>query len=167
MKSKRNQHEEENIVGRKRRAVERNVLPDGHYWYRNFINLRGGGHVDEWKLAQIVGGKFRRIGVKAEWEQDCDYLRNALWVRIDPPQSEAGDTAAIRKATEIRRGHRLARASRDDEHRLRERTLIVAEGVVEAFTETHDSTVVYYARHPEKRKELVAQIARLIGRVRE
>ena len=111
MKSKRNQHEEENIVGRKRRAVERNVLPDGHYWYRNFINLRGGGHVDEWKLAQIVGGKFRRIGVKAEWEQDCEYLRNALWARIEPP-SEAGDTAAVRTGGKIRRDDRVGRAGR-------------------------------------------------------
>ena len=72
-------------MGRKRRAVEPVRLEDGHYWYRNFINLPGGGHVQDWKLAEIVGGKFRRIGVKAEWEQDCDYLLNALWVRIDPP----------------------------------------------------------------------------------
>jgi len=167
VKSKRKQQREENIVGKKRRAVERTVLPDGHYWYKDFLNLPGGGYSRDWKLAEIIDGKFRQIGVKADWEQDCDYLLNALWVRIDPPPSEAGETTAIRKATEVRRGHRVARASRDDEHRLRERTLIVAEGVVEAFTETHDSTVVYYARHPEKRKELVAQIARLIGRVRE
>ena len=43
----------------------------------------------------------------------------------------------------------------------------MAEGIVEAFSETHDTTAVYYARHPEKRKELVAQITRLIGRIRE
>ena len=155
------------IVGKKRRAVEPIRLEDGHYWYKDFLNLPGGGHGEEWKLAQIVGGKFRQIGLNAEWEQDCGYLRNALWVRIDPPPSEAGETTAIRKATEVRRGHRVARASRDDEPRLRERTLIVAEGIVEAFSETHDTTAVYYARHPEKRKELVAQITRLIGRIRE
>ena len=50
---------------------------------------------------------------------------------------------------------------------MRQRTLTVAEGVVDAFTQTHDSTAAYYARQPEKREELVAQIARLIGRVWE
>ena len=154
-------------MGRKRRAVERTVLPDGHYWYKDFLNLPGGGYGRDWKLAEIVGGRFRQIGLNAVWDQDCDYLRNALWVRIDPPQSEAGDTAAIRTGGKIRPTYRLARASRDDEHRLRERCRIVAEGIVESFTETHDSTAVYYARHPEKRKELIGQIARLIGRVRE
>ena len=154
-------------MGRKRKSAERTVLPDGHYWYKDFLNLPGGGHGEEWKLAQIVGGKFRQIGLNAEWEQDCGYLRNALWVRIDPPPSQAGDTAAICTGGKIRRDDRVARVSRDDEPRLRERTLIVAEGIVEAFSETHDTTAVYYARHPEKRKELVAQITRLIGRVRE
>ena len=167
MKSKTNQQDEENIVGKKRRAVEPIRLEDGHYWYKDFLNLPGGGHGEEWKLAQIVGGKFRQIGLNAEWEQDCGYLRNALWVRIDPPPSEAGETTAIRKGGKIRRDDRVARVSRDDEPRLRERTLIVAEGIVEAFSETHDTTAVYYARHPEKRKELVAQITRLIGRIRE
>ena len=36
-----------------------------------------------------------------------------------------------------------------------------------AFTEVHNSTAAYYARRPEQRAELVAEIARLIGRVRE
>ena len=167
MKSKRKQQREENIVGKKRRAVERTVLPDGHYWYKDFLNLPGGGYSRDWKLAEIVGGRFRQIGLNAEWEQDCGYLRNALWVRIDPPPPEAGETTAVCTAGKLRRDGRVGRAARDDDHRIRERTLIVAEGVVEAFSELHDSTAVYYARHPEKRKELVAQIARLIGRVRE
>ena len=167
MKSKTNQQDEENIVGKKRRAVEPIRLEDGHYWYKDFLNLPGGGYSRDWKLAEIIDGKFRQIGVKAEWEQDCDYLLNALWVRIDPPPPEAGETTAVRTGGKIRRDDRVARVSRDDEPRLRERTLIVAEGIVEAFSETHDSTAVYYARHPEKRKELVAQIARLIGRVQE
>jgi hypothetical protein len=161
------QHSEEIDVGRKRRIREQAVLPDGYYWFKSFINLDGGGHVDEWKLAQIVVGKFRRIGSTAEWEQGCDYLRNALWVRLDPPPSEAGDTTAIRTATELRRDARVGRASRDDDYRARQRALIVAEGVVAAFTELHDSTAAYYARRPEQRAELVGEIARLIGRVRE
>lgn len=167
MRSKRNNTGEENAVGKKRRAAEREVFPDGHYWYRNWINLDGGGHVDEWKMAEIVGGKVKLIGVTAEWEQHCDFLRNALWVRIDPPPTELGETTGTPTETEVRRGNRVAPVSRDDEHRLRERVRFLAEGIVDAFIETHDSTIVYYARYPEKRKELVAQIARLIGRVRE
>ena len=154
-------------MGRKRQSAERTVLPDGHYWYKDFLNLPGGGYSRDWKLAEIIDGKFRQIGLKAVWEQDCGYLKNALWVRIDPPPPQAGETTAICTGGKIRRDDRVARVSRDDEPRLRERTLIVAEGIVEAFSETHDSTAVYYARHPEKRKELVAQIARLIGRVQE
>ena len=45
--------------------------------------------------------------------------------------------------------------------------LTVALGIVDAFTETHDSVGAYYARQPEKKEELVAQIVRLIERVRE
>ena len=153
-------------MARKRKAVEPPALPDGNYWFRNFVNLRGGGHVDVWKMAQVVAGKVRRIGSEAEWGQGCDYLRNAVWVRIDPPHVEAGD-AATPTGTAVRRGNRVARAGGDDDHRVRQRILTVAEGVVDAFTQTHDSTAAYYARQPEKREELVAQIARLIGRVWE
>ena len=158
---------EEIAVGKKRRAVEREVLPDGHYWYRNVIDLPGGGYVDAWKMAEIVGGKFRQIGVTAEWEQDCDFLRNALWVRVEPPPVEGSDSGAVRVETGVRPSRRAARDNRDDEHRLRERVRFVAEGIVDAFIESHDSTIVYYARKPEKRTELVAQIARLIMKVRE
>ncbi len=167
MNSNTNQHREENAVGEKRRAAERAVLPDGYYWYRNFINLDGGGHVDEWKMARIVGGKFRQIGVTAEWEQDCEYLWNALWVRVEPPHVEGGDSRDVQVATGVRPSRRAAPDNCDDEQRLRQRILILAEGIVEAFIETHDSTIVYYARIPEKRTELVAQIARLIRKVRE
>ena len=153
-------------MARKRKAVESPALPDGHYWFKNFINLRGGGHVAEWKLARVVGGKVRLIGSGVEWGQDCEYLRDAVWVRIDPPHVEAGDTATPTE-TAVRRGNRVARVSSDDEDRMSQRICIVAEGIVDAFTETHDSTAAYYARQPEKREELVAQIARLIRKVRE
>lgn len=167
MKSKWGQHREEQRVGKKRRAAERTVLPDGCYWFKNFIDLPGGGHVGEWKVAEIVGGKFRQIGVTAEWEQDCDYLRNAVWVRVEPPHVEGSDGRAIRVEIGVRPSRQAARDNRDDDRRLTERALFVAEGIVDAFIETHDATAVYYARRPEKREELVAQIARLVRRVRE
>lgn len=154
-------------MGKKQQAAERAVLPDGYYWFRNYINLDGGGHVDEWKVAQIVGGKVRLMGITVPWEQDCDYLRNALWVRVEPPQVEGSDSGAVQVETGVRPSRRAARDNRDDEHRLRERVRFVAEGIVDAFIETHDSTIVYYARKPEKRTELVAQIARLIKKVQE
>ena len=88
-------------------------------------------------------------------------------MRIDPPHVEGGDSGAISLGTQVRPSQRVARASREEEDRLTQRIRIVTQGIVEAFTETHDSTAVYYARHPEERKELVARIARLIGRVRE
>ncbi len=142
-------------------------MTDGCYWFKDFLNLPGGGYGHDWKLAQIVGGMFRQVGVAAEWKQDCDYLRDALWVRLDPPPPEAGDTTAIRTANELRRDARVGRDRRADDYRARQRALILAEGVVAAFTELHDSTAAYYARRPEQRAELVAEIARLIGRVRE
>ena len=151
---------------KRRKAIESPALPDGYYWFRNFINLRGGGHVDVWKMARVVGGLVWRVGSEAEWQQDCDYLRDAVWVRIDPPHVDAGD-AATPTGTAVRPSHRVARASRDDEDRLAQRIRVVADGIVDAFTETHGSTAAYYARQPEKMEELVAQIARLIGRVWE
>ena len=155
-------------MGRKRRARQQAaLLPDGYYWFKDFLNLPGGGYGREWKLAQIAGGKFRQVGVAAEWQQDCDYLRDALWVKLVPPPPEAGDTTAIRTASELRRDARVGRDRRDDDYRARQRALILAEGVVAAFTELNDSTAAYYARRPEQRAELVAEIARLIGRVRE
>lgn len=154
-------------MGRKRRSVDPGRLPDGHYWFRNFLDLRGGGHVDEWRMAEVVGGKVRQIGVAAEWEQDCEYLRHAIWVRAEPPPVEGSDSGAVRVDTGVRRGNRIARANGDDERRLTQRILVLAEGIVDAFVETHDSTAVYYDRHPEKRTELVAQIARLITKLRE
>lgn len=154
-------------MGKKGRAAGQAVLPDGHYWFRNFLDLRGGGHVDEWRMAEVVGGKVRQVGVTAEWEQDCDYLRHAVWVRVEPPQVEGGDSGVVCVDTGVRPSRRAARDNRDDEHRLEERVRFVAEGIVDAFIETHDSAIVYYARHPEKRSELVAQIARLITKVRE
>lgn len=167
MNSKRENTGEENAVGKRRRAAEPGGLDDGHYWFRNFIDLPGGGHVGEWKMAEIVGGKVRQIGATAEWEQECEYLRHATWVRAEPPQVEGGDGGAVCMDTGVRRGNHIARANRDDERRLEERVRFVAEGVVDAFIETHDSTTVYYARQPEKRSELVVQIARLITKVRE
>ena len=153
-------------MAKRRKAFEPPALPDGYYWFCNFTNLSGGGHVDAWKMAQAVAGKVRLIGSGAEWEQDCEYFRNAVWVRIDPPHVEAGDTATPTE-TAVRRGNRVARVSGDDRHRLRQRIRIVADGIVDAFTETHDSTAAYYDRRPEERGELVAQIERLIERVRE
>lgn len=154
-------------MGKKRRSAGRTLLPDGFYWLRNFISLRGGGHVDEWKVAEIVGGKVRLIGVTTEWEQGCDYLRNAIWVRVEPPPSVAGGTSAIRTGSEPGRDDPVGRADGDGDHRLTQRSLIVAEGIVDAFIETHHSTAAYYARHPKERTEVVAEIARLIRRVWE
>ena len=74
MKSKLNQHLEEIKVGKKRRAVEPIRLEDGDYRFRNFINLTGGRHVDEWTLDQVVAGKVRLAGSEAEIDVDCPYL---------------------------------------------------------------------------------------------
>ena len=154
-------------MGKKRWATEHVVLPDGCYWYHPFVDKCDGWHLVEWRLAEIVGGKFRQIGVSAVWELDCDYLRKALWLRIEPPSQDAGASEGIGSVAVARQGHRVPTGNRDDEQRLRERIAIVAEGIVDAFIEMHDSTIVYYARHPGQRNKLVAQISRLIGRVRE
>ena len=76
-------------MGEKRGTDEPPILEDGWYWFRNFINLRGGGHVDVWKLARVIGGKVERFGSDALLDQNCEYLRHSMWVRIDPPDADA------------------------------------------------------------------------------
>lgn len=78
-------------MGKKRNTNEPEGLPDGYYWFKNFVNLRGGGHVRRWKLAQVVGGRVRVVGSASELDQGCPYLRHALWVRAEPP--DAASTA--------------------------------------------------------------------------
>lgn len=124
---------------------ERGVLPDGFYWFRNFINLRGGGHVRRWKLAQVVGGRVRVVGSASELDQGCPYLRNALWVRAEPPADDRGVTVAG----------------------AADRVRLVAGEIVDVFVGLSETTAAYYARHPLHREELVARIARLITTVRE
>ncbi len=42
---------EDTGVGKKRNTSDGAGLPDGYYWVKNFVNLRGGGHVRRWKMA--------------------------------------------------------------------------------------------------------------------
>lgn len=149
----------------KRRAFEPPALPDGFYWYRPFINLRGGGHVDEWKLAQIVGGKVQRPGTELVIDVACPYLRNALWVRAEPPGADAGETAIL-LATARRPASRTKRVEDDGGAGASERVRIVAQGIVDAFLETHESVGAHYRIRPDQKAELVGQIERLIERVR-
>lgn len=130
-------------VGKKRNTNEPEALPDGCYWLKNFVNLRGGGHVRRWKLAQVVGGRVRVVGSSSELDQGCPYLRNALWVRAEPPTDDRGVTVAV----------------------AADRVRLVAVEIVDAFLRLSDATAVYYARHPHHRAELVAHIAGLIERL--
>ena len=118
-----------------------------------------------------IGGSLRssgvwRVGSEAEWEQGCDYLRNALWVRAEPPALDAEEATAIRPAALRRPGKRAGRAEHD-EAGSSDRVRIVAQGIVEAFLETHESVGAHYRSRPDHKAELVAQIARLIERVRK
>jgi len=151
-------------VGTKRVPVEPPALDDGHYWYRNFINLRGGGHVDVWKLARVVGGKVERFGSDALLDQHCPYLRHSMWVRVEPPDADANAVCLLTNGS--RRKRVSALVAPDGDWPASERARKVAEGIVDAFLAMHDSTAGYYARHPAHKEELVAQVARLIASVR-
>jgi len=131
-------------VGTKRNTNEPEGLPDGYYWLKNFVNLRGGGHVRRWKLAEIVGGRVRVVGRASEPDQGCPYLRNAIWVRAEPPAADRGVTVAG----------------------AADRVRLVAGEIVDLFVGLSETTAAYYARHPHHREELVARIAGLIDRVR-
>jgi hypothetical protein len=131
-------------VGKTRSTNEPEALPDGYYWLKNFINLRGGGHVRRWKLAQVVGGRVRVVGSSSELDQGCPYLRHALWVRAEPPADDRGVTVAG----------------------AADRVRLVAGEIVDLFVGLSETTAAYYARHPQHREELVARIAGLIDRVR-
>lgn len=130
-------------VGKKRNTNEPLVLEDGFYWFRNWINLRGGGHVRRWKLAQVVGGRVRVVGSVSELDQGCPYLRNALWVRAEPPADDRGVTVAG----------------------AADRVRLVAGEIVDAFLAAHPAAADHYARHPERRHELKALVTRLISMV--
>lgn len=58
---------------------------DGYYWYRNWINLDGGGHVRDWKLAKVIGDKVQCFGTANLIPLDCPYLKNAIWEPATPP----------------------------------------------------------------------------------
>ncbi|MBY0457103.1 MAG: hypothetical protein K2V38_07190 [Gemmataceae bacterium] len=129
-------------MSHKSHGGEGHALPDGVYWFRNYVNLRGGGHVRRWKIAQVVGGRVRLAGSASELDQGCPYLRRALWVRAEPPAADRGTTVEA----------------------AAERVRLVAEGIVDVFVTLSDATAAYYARHPHHRHELVDRIAGLIGR---
>lgn len=150
---------------KKRVPVETPALEDGYYFYRNWINLRGGGHVDVWKLARIVGGKVQRLGSDGLIDQDCPYLRHSMWVRIETPDTDANAVCLLTDGRQRNRGSALV--TQDNNRAASERVRKVAEGIVDAFLALHDSTAGYYARRPGHKEELVAQIARLIASVRE
>ena len=95
----------------------------------------------------------------------CPYLRDALWVKAEPPALDAGEATAIRPATARRAGKRAGRVV-DDEAGSSERVRVVAQGIVEAFLGTHEQVVAHYRSRPDQEEELIAQIARLIERVR-
>ena len=154
-------------MAKKRKAFVPPALPDGFYWYRNLINLRGGGHVDRWKMAQIVGGLVQRPGTESVIDVACPYLRDALWVRAEPPAMDARDTTAIRPATARRAGNRAGRVENDCGAEPGDRVRIVAQGIVDAFLETHESVGAHYRSRPDQKAELVAQIERLIARVQQ
>ncbi len=126
---------------------------DGFYWFRNWINLPGGGHVGEWKLARVVRGQVQVFGSDAWLDPACPYLRDALWVRAEPP----ANVTAVRRATAWVDPSGGA---------VSERVRAVAEKIVDAFLAASRPLADYYAHRPDHRAELVAGIARQIGAVR-
>ena len=145
-------------MAKKRRAVEPPALDDGYYWYRNFVNLDGGGHVGEWKLARIISGLVQRPGTESVIDVACPYLRHALWVRAEPPATDAGDTTAITAVRQATRGDRAV--ATPDEDKVRR----VAAEVVDVFVGLSDAMAAYYARRPDHRDDLVAVVARIMSK---
>ena len=151
-------------VGKKRVPVEPPALDDSYYWFRNFINLRGGGYVDEWKLARVIGGRVQQFGSEAMLDQNCEYLRHSIWVRIEPPHADANAVCLLTDGRRRKRGSALV--PQDDNRAACEKVRNVAEGIVDAFLAMQDSTAGYYARNPDHKEELIVRVARLIEAVR-
>jgi hypothetical protein len=139
-------------------------LPDGYYWVKTFINLRGGGQVSRWKIARVAGGRVLVLGLDAELDLGCPYLEHALWVRIEPTD---GETVAHPGTAKTRRTRDVNSADAGEGRVTADRVRLVAEGVVVAFLAVHELAARYYDKHPEHRRELTEQIARLIERVQE
>lgn len=134
-------------MDKERVQAEPPALDDGYYWFRNWINLRGGGHVGVWKMACVVGGKVQRFGSEALLDQTCPYLRHALWVRAEPPDTDA---KAIQLATEGR-----SRAGF-------ERVWAAAEEIVDALLDVSPAAVAFYRDRPVMKADLVAEVVRVI-----
>lgn len=150
---------------KRRVPVEPPALEDGFYWFRNWINLRGGGHVDVWKLARVVGGRVQRFGSEALIDQDCPYLRHSMWVRIETPGTDANAVCLLTDGRRQNRGS--APVAPGGDRAASERVRKVAEGIVDAFVAMHDSTAGHYARRPDHKEELIVRVARLIEGVRQ
>jgi len=87
-----------------------------------------------------------------------------MWVRVEPPDADANAVCLLTNGSRRKRVSALVVA--DSDRAASERVRKVAEGIVDAFLAMHDSTAGYYARRPDHKGELVAQIARLIASVR-
>lgn len=135
------------------------ALDDGYYWFRNWINLRGGGHVDVWKIGRVVGGKVQRFGSDSLIDLNCPYLQHALWVRAEPPDTDA---EAIRLATEGRpRGEGETMGGGRSRAGF-ERVWAAAEEIVDALLDVSPAAVTFYRDRPVMKAELVAEVVRII-----
>lgn len=121
-------------------------------WY--FVRPSGPvpGRTDHrWTVVRVTRGGVRPHGTSRWYAPTAPFLRDAEWVRINPPGD--GSTTAVGR----RRPTRAAAGPCVQE---------VAAGIVDAFVAPHRATAAYYDRHPAAREELVALVARLIHSAR-
>jgi hypothetical protein len=88
-------------------------VPDGWWWVRYFVPLRGGHWHYEWLPARVEGGRVQLWGSDCTIRLTAPVLWNAAWVGpIDPPPLDDLPTTAL--ALE-RSGNRRSREDRGQE----------------------------------------------------
>lgn len=153
-------------MNKKPRQVVQPARPDGWYWIRLFVPLRGGHYHHSWEIARVEGGRVQL------WESDCTIpitapvLMNARWSGpIDPPLDEPPRTVlALEKAgnRQKRKNQRQeAPTSFTDAEKVAVKIRFLAAELVDVFVKTPDLRGLFL-RHPEWRKEVVDRLAGLL-----
>lgn len=150
----------------RKRKRQTPVLTNGWYWYRLFVNLRGGCYHYRWQPALVEDGGIRLWGTDAPIPLDAPILKNALWSGpIEPPPLDDEHRTALaleQAATRLKPETWRLRPTDEDEMEPGPVALAAASTILEAFLSTVDSLRDYYREHAEHRIELVEKMAALI-----
>lgn len=90
---------------KRQQMVGRSDVPDGWWWVRYFVPLRGGHFHYEWLPARVEGGRVQLWGSNGSIPLTAPVLYNAMWSGpIEPPLDDPPRTALALEHGGNRRG---------------------------------------------------------------